>query len=188
MENEVIEVIKETKLLGVIVTDNLSWDKNTMSHVKQANARMRLLHKLVDFGVSVPDLVNIYVLYVRSILEQSCQVWHSSLTQENSHNLERVQKTAMKIILQNDYQSYRTSLEQTGLSTLSERRSKLCLGFAKKCLKHPEMKLMFPTNTQNNKTRGLEKFKVTFSRTERHINSAIPYMQRLLNSEVTDKK
>ena len=160
MDNEVIEVIKETKHLGVIVTDNLSRDTNTMSLVTRANARMRLLHKLVNFGVSVPDLVNIYVLYVRSILKQSCQVWHSSLTQEKSQNLERVQKTAMKIILQNDYQSYHTSLEQTGLSTLSERRSKLCLSFAKKCLKHPEMKLMFPINTQNKKTRCLEKINV----------------------------
>ena len=69
-ENEVIDVVKETKLLGVMVNDVLSWDTNTSYLVKRANSRMRLLHKLVDFGIPHDDLVNIYVLYVRSILEQ----------------------------------------------------------------------------------------------------------------------
>ena len=78
---------------------------------------MRLLHKLVEFGVAVPDLVNIYVLYVRSILEQSCQVWNSALTLENSQNLERVQKTSLKIILKSDYQTYKNALDVTGLTT-----------------------------------------------------------------------
>ena len=183
IESENIEVIKETKLLGVIVSDNLSWDNNTMQLIKRANARMRLLHKLVEFGVPVPDLVNIYVLYVRSILEQSCQVWNSSLTLENSQNLERVQKTSLKIILKSDYNTYRNALELTSLTTLSERRSKLCLNFAKKCLKNPEMKQMFPLNPNKEAldTRFREKFKVDNSRTDRHKNSAIPNMQRLLN-------
>ena len=57
---------------------------------------MRLLQK---FGVTVPDIVNIYVLYVCSILELFCQVWNSALTLENSKTLERVQKTSLKIIL-----------------------------------------------------------------------------------------
>ena len=106
-----------------------------------------------------------------------------SLTLENSQNLERVQKTSLKIILKSDYNTYRNALELTSLTTLSERRSKLCLNFAKKCLKNPEMKQMFPLNPNKEAldTRFREKFKVDNSRTDRHKNSAIPYMQRLLN-------
>ena len=183
LESESIKIITETKLLGVILSDNLSWDSNTMQLIKRANARMRLLHKLVDFGVPIADLVNIYVLYVRSILEQSCQVWNSALTIENSQNLERVQKTSLKIILKSDYHTYSNALDVTGLTTLSERRAKLCLSFAKKCLKNEEMKKIFPLNPKNQttNTRFREKFKVDRSRTDRHMNSAIPYMQRLLN-------
>ena len=96
---------------------------------------MRILHKLVEFAVPREDLVNIYVLYIRSILEQSCQVWHSSLSLENFQNLERVQKNALKIILQDDYISYSNALETTRYSTLFERRTQLCLKFAKSCLK-----------------------------------------------------
>ena len=70
IENETINIVKQTKLLGVIVTDTLSWDENTSDLVKRANGRMRLLHKLVDFGIPQDDLINIYVLYGRSILDQ----------------------------------------------------------------------------------------------------------------------
>ena len=188
MDDEVITVIKETKLLGVMINDSLNWDTNTTFLVKRANARMRLLHKLVDFGVPQEDLITIYILYVRSILEQSCQVWHSSLTLENFQDLERVQKNALKIILQQDYISYSNALDETGLTSLFERRSKLCLKFAKASLKHPEMSKMFPLNdAENLNTRFREKFKVTKANTERLKNSAIPFMQRLLNVEAPKK-
>ena len=146
---------------------------------------MRLLHKLVDFKIPQSDLVNIYTFYIRSILEQSCQVWHSSLTVENFHDLERVQKTALRIILQDEYISDSNALAVTGLSTLFQRRSQLCMKFAKASLKHPQMKKMFPLNTKqcDMQTRFREKFQVTKSRTERLKNSAISYMQGLLNSE-----
>ena len=190
MEDEVLEVIKETKLLGVMVNDKLTWDGNTSYLVKRANARMRLLHKLVDFGVPHEDLVCIYILYVRSILEQSCQVWHSSLTLENFQDLERVQKNALRIILQENYLSYSNALDITGIPTLFERRAQLCLKFAKSCLKNEEMRNIFPTNDvpSNMETRFREKYKVTASRTERLKNSAVPYMQRLLNQDSAKKK
>ena len=104
---------------------------------------MRLLHKLVVFSVPLEDLLNIYILYVRSILEQSCQVWHSSLTLENFQDLERVQKNALKIILGEDYQTYSHALNLTGLSILFERREKLCLTFATSCANYTNI---FPLN------------------------------------------
>ena len=62
MEDEVLEVIKETKLLGVMVNDKLTWNGNTSYLVKRANARMSLLHKVVDFGVPYEDLVCIFYM------------------------------------------------------------------------------------------------------------------------------
>ena len=189
IDDENIETIQETKLLGVMVNNKLNWDSNTSFLVKRSNSRMRILHKLVDFGIPQEDLMNIYVLYIRSILEQSCQVWHSSLSLDNFQDLERVQKNSLKIILQEDYISYSNALEITGISTLFERRTRLCLKFAKSCLKSFEMKKIFPLNHTSNsmETRFRETFKVLHARTERLKNSAIPYMQRLLNSAVKKK-
>ena len=65
MQNEVIDIIKETKLLGVMISDDLSWDSNTSFLVKRSNARMRLLHKLVDFKIPQSDLVSKKELNIR---------------------------------------------------------------------------------------------------------------------------
>ena len=143
---------------------------------------MRLLHKTSEFPVHKSDLVNIYILYIRSLLEQSCQIWHSSLTQEDLESLERVQKTALKVILKNDYISYENALSVTDIETLPERREELCLHFAKKCTKSSKTADMFPLNPVINERRPHEKCQMSIANTDRLHDSAIPYMQRLLNA------
>ena len=175
-----IDVIDETKLLGTIITSDLKWAKNTEFLVKKANARMRLLHKMVEFSAPVEDMVTIYTSYIRSILEQSCTVWHSSLTKENSDDLERIQKCAIRIILGDQYTTYEDGLEMLMLAKLSDRREKLSLTFAKKCLKNDLVSDLFPLNSSRNR----EKFRVTHANTDRLKDSAVPYLQRLLNKNV----
>ena len=48
-------------------------------------------------GVSQDDLVDVYYKQVRSILEFAVPVWHSSITNEERINLERIQKSACYI-------------------------------------------------------------------------------------------
>ena len=71
-----------------------------------------------------------------------------------------------------------------------ERRENLCLKFAKKCLQNERTENMFPLNknTHNMKTRMTDKFKVKFAHTERLKQSSIPYMQRLLNNDISKSK
>ena len=83
MNRDYLEVVKQANLLGFIITDDFKWDKNIEYLVKKANGRMELLQKVANFTSSIADKKNIYILYIRSILEQSSAVWHSSLTQEN---------------------------------------------------------------------------------------------------------
>ena len=87
LEGKILETVSETKLLGTIVTNDLKWGKNTSFIVKKANKRLELLRKISNFGADSDDLKNIYILYIRSLLEQSCIVWHSALTEENASDL-----------------------------------------------------------------------------------------------------
>ena len=129
------------------------------------------------------------VLYIRSILEQSCQVWHSGLTLENITDLEWVQKNALKIILKEEYFNYENALEKTNLESLYDRRTNLCLKFAKACTKSTQVKDLFPENKQPDlNLRFPEKYQVTMARTYRLKDSAVPYMQRLLNEDFLIKK
>ena len=115
-------------------------------------------------------------------MEQSYIVWHSSLTSGEKFDLERIQKVALRIILKDKYVGYEDALRQCNLKSLGERRSDLCLKFAKKCVKNEKTRDMFPINDKARNTRVTEKFFVTKAKTDRLAKSAVPFMQRLLNS------
>ena len=188
LENDNVEVINSTKLLGTEITDDLKWDLNTSKIVKKANMRMELLRRVANFGAPTKDLIEIYILFIRSILEQSATVWHSGLTSENRSDLERVQKSAVKIIMKSNYNGYKKALAYLGLASLEDRRKELCLNFAKKCLDNKKVKHMFPENKNSHdmNTRNPEKFQVQFAKTERFKKSPIIYMQKLLNENQSE--
>ena len=94
MDGKVIETVKETKLLGTLLTDKLNWNRNTEKIVKESNKRMVFLHKTSKFTCNKSDLKKIYIQQIRSKLEQSAVVWHSSLSQKCKDQLERVQNSA----------------------------------------------------------------------------------------------
>jgi hypothetical protein len=70
------------------------------------------------------------------------------LSQENIDDLERVQKSACKVILQEKYRGYNNALNTLHIETLAERRRSLCLSFALKCTKHQKVSNMFPKNNK----------------------------------------
>ena len=148
---------------------------------------MSVQYNLVKFHLPLEDLVTVYVLYIRSVLEQSAVVWHSSITKGEQLDLERVQKCALRIILGEQYTTYEESLIVCGLDRLKSRRTQLCLNFALKCVKNDKTSDIFPLNNQSN-TRHHEKFQVTNAKTERLSKSAISFMQKLLNKHEKSKK
>ena len=178
-----IEIVKETKLLGTHITDDLKWDKNTSEIVKKANRRMQLLTKAASFTLNRQDLKRIYLTYIRSILDQSAVVWHSSLSQKNKRDLERVQKVAVRIIVGKNYTNYKENLLELNLKNLNVRRENIYLNVAKKCLKNDKVKNIFPKriNLHKMKKRSQESYKINMAKTKRYKKSAIPYMARILN-------
>ena len=84
-----MEIVSESTILGLIITSDLSWKRNTENIVKKANTRMLILRNLMMFLVPVKDLVIIYCQYIRSILEFNSNVWFSSITKEESDDIER---------------------------------------------------------------------------------------------------
>merc|ERR1712055_819793 len=101
----------------------------------------------------------------------SCVVWHSSLTEENAIDLERVQKAAIRLILGERYETYEDGLLRANLESLKERREKLCKTFAIKCVKseNPRVNNIF---TKRKTEHGMdlrknEKYEVKFAKTNK---------------------
>ena len=187
-----IDRIEEVKLVGVWITTWLDWDKNTREICKKAYARMTMLTKLKYAGVPQEDLITVYILYVRSLLEYCSVVWHSTLTGDQSNTIERVQKLCLKVILGQEYENYDSALEVCGLESLSSRREEKCLKYGLKSLLHPVHCKKFPVNPHvlNNTldSRNSEHFKVNWAKSESYRTSAIPYIQRMLNDYVKNQQ
>ena len=180
-----LEVVYETKLLGITLTSDCRWDNNTKSIVQKGSSRLWFLRRLKILGASRETLSDIYKLFCRSILEYGAPVWTGALSVKNTKDIERVQKSAMKIISGSKNVPYEDILEDFGFEDLSTRRDKLCLGFANKCVKSEKFSDWF---TRGMSTRsGTQYFVETEAKTKRFANSAIPYLTKLLNKNINTK-
>ena len=183
--DENIEVVEEFKLLGVRITSDLKWDANTNAITKKAFKRLWMLRRLKNLGLKIPSLVKIYTTQVRSLLEYGAVSWHSMLTIENEKAIERVQKSAIAIILGAEYENYEQGLSNLSLQRLDLRRKKLCTTFARKAANHPLHSNWFQKNDLpiKVKTRSQKQtYKPVRVRTQRLLRSPIPYMTMLLNT------
>ena len=182
LNEKLLERKKVTKIVGVFLEEKGGWAKNTAEICKSAYAKLGMLTKLNYAGVSTKDLLETYALFIRSRAEYVSVAFHSSLTKKQEKAIERIQSTSLKVILGKNYNNYEDALKRTGLKTLKQRREEKCLAFSLKCLKHPELKRLFPKNENAYTLREKEEFKVNFAYTEDYRRSAIPYCQQLLNS------
>ena len=66
---------------------------------------MEIVRKLLKFSVHEGDLLHVCKIYIRSLFEQSSNIWHSGLKIENENDLERVQKVACKLTIKEKKQN-----------------------------------------------------------------------------------
>ena len=84
--------------------------------------------------LNIHQMFDVYTKEVRSILEMAVPVWQSGLTRQQAADIESIQKSAMRMILQEGYFDYQSACQIFGALTLEERRTNLCYKFARKNL------------------------------------------------------
>ena len=132
-------MIYETRLLGVILTSNLSWSSHVTDICKRATQKLWVLIRFKSLGGTRDQLITVYQTRVRSTLEFAAPVFNSGLTKEHCREIEMVQKKALAIILGRSYTSYESAL--TSLNAWISGDS-----FALKYTKSERHKPMFPLN------------------------------------------
>ena len=179
---EPLEVIYETRLLGVTITSNLSWQAHVDDISKRATNKLWVLVRFKTLGGSIPQLLQVYQTRVRSTLEFASPVFHSGLTIEQSKKLEMVQKKAFAVILGKSYVSYKRALAQLNMERLDHRRENISLKFALKCTKSVRHMDMFPPNPNfRPNMRCPQPYLEYTCHTSRYFISPIPSLARLLN-------
>ena len=171
---------QEVKLVGVIVDKALSWQKNTDYICRKATQKLWTIRRLKKLCFT---LLDVYKKEVRSTLELAVPVWHSGLTKRQAAQIERVQKMAFRVILDNSYTNYETACTLLNLEPLEFRRTQLCINFANKDLRKENS--IFTRTAGQPKTRAVpKKVKEPKCRTKRYQNSSIPYLSRLVNMQL----
>ena len=121
-----VEIVSSFKLLGVWISNDLSWNIHVNMVLKKANSRLYALGLLKKAGLLPTDIAQIYVSFIRSRIEHASPVW-SSLPKSLSDLLESVQKRALKIAY--PALAYEKALETSKLYPLSICRDASCKKF-----------------------------------------------------------
>ena len=181
-----IEYLSEIKLLGVMVSQDTKWAKNTDYICQKARQKLWLLRRMQKLDLTIHQMFDVYCKEVRSILELAVPVWHSGLTRQQAADIEGIQKLAMKIILQERYGNYQLACSTLSAQTLEQRRIKLCSTFAAKNLKS-DNSLFTRVGTHANtryKSNIVKEYQCKFGR---YKKSSLPYLAKLINSNNRNK-
>ena len=88
--NDQLEVINETKLLGVVLSNDLKWEANTDYICTRAYKKMWTLRRMKVLDIEPLVMLEVYMKEIRSVLELAVPAWHSGLTLKQTADIERV--------------------------------------------------------------------------------------------------
>ena len=69
LENIELDLVEEMRLLGVVIQSNMKWSANTEQIVERGYKKLWIIRRLKELGAQKPELVDMYIKQVRSILE-----------------------------------------------------------------------------------------------------------------------
>ena len=98
ISGEQVEQVDSFRFLGTVISSDLSWDVNISSIVKKCHQRLHFLRQLKKFRLNQSILEQFYRAVVESILCFSMTVWFSSASKRDKDRLERVVRSAARII------------------------------------------------------------------------------------------
>jgi hypothetical protein len=82
-----LKVVDELKLLGVMVTSNLSWQSHVDYMSKRAFTMLWMIRRLKHLD----ELLQVYQTQIRCILQFAVETWNSGLTKGQVSQSEQVQ-------------------------------------------------------------------------------------------------
>ena len=179
---EILEVVEETRLLGLVLTPDLRWFSNTKSIYIKAISKMWLLRRMKRIKMDPQLIFDYYIKEVRVLAEQGVVIWNSGLTKGQINDLEKIQKVAFKIILGDDYRSYDAACTFFNVTHLTDRRLQLCTSYALKLFQSDRSSEYFTHHNPIMQTRQESQLVVENKvNTKRCYNAPHNYLARLVN-------
>ena len=172
-----LPLVREMKVLGVVLSEKLTWNAHINYITAKANRRFFLLRRLKPV-LNMEDLHNVYCAMMRSLLEYACPVF-VGLGKTLETKLQKLDNRAHRLIY-NQRHSY--SLSQTCRcqpDSLRQRRHAQSLGLFRAITKARNhiLKSSLPRM-------GRRRFLLEFNRTAKRQSSFIPFCCQLWNASL----
>ena len=183
IDDKEIEVVNSAKLLGITISDNLTWNAHINELVKKTNKKLYFLVQLKRARLPPSDLVLFYLSCVRSTIDYGVPVFHNALLQYLKNELVHIEKRALSIILPS--MSYNKACEVLGITPITEHHSQLCTKLFDAIVADPNHKLHGLLPQKNNVVynfRYNRPFVLPRVHTNRANNTFILAMSRLFNA------
>ena len=179
IDGKELEVVKNAKLLGLTISDNLTWNAHVNEIIKKASKKLYYLVQLKRARVPPSDLVLFYTSCVRSGVDYAVPVFYNALPQYLKNELVRIEKRALSIILpRTDYSSACSLL---GIMPMTEHHGLLCTRLFDQIYSDPGHRLnglLPPRNEPKYNLRNHRPFALPGLKTNRTKNTFIFSMAR----------
>ena len=142
-----------------------------------------LVKRMVNNEFDTKFMINFFNKEIRSILEYGAIIFHHSLTQSLSDQIENVQRHFLRMLSRHIGHkfSYSEAKIYFVVEPLILRRETLCECFIKKTLKNNVHSEMFQRRKPGKVLPGQRRFQEFQSHKQRHFNSPLVALTRLAN-------
>ncbi|KAK3522700.1 hypothetical protein QTP86_030096, partial [Hemibagrus guttatus] len=163
--NSTVPTVASFRFLGTTISQDLKWDTHIDATIKKAQQRLYFLRQLRKFNLPKELLIHFDSAVIESVLCTSITVWFGSATKSDMRRLQRMVRTAERII-----GAPLPTLQELYTSRVRKRALKITLDPS-----HPGHILfdLLPSG---------RRYRAANTRTARHKNSFFPQAIYLLNS------
>ena len=117
--NDVLNSVENEKVLGVRIDNNLTWSIHINFIAKKISSNLWLLSKLKDY-LSTEHRVQFYKTYIQPHIDYCSTIWGGT-SQYNLNRIYRLQKRAVKIIVNYQYDNIANSMDELKILNIYER-------------------------------------------------------------------
>ena len=165
ISNTPVAAVDSFKFLGTTISRDLKWEMNITCILKKAQQRMYFLRQLRRHGLAKELLRQFYTAVIQSVLSTSITVWFAASTQQDRKRLQRLVRTAERII----------GAPLPSIQELFVSRTRKRAGNIIRDPTHPGSILFSPLPSGR-------RYRALRTKTTRHKNSFFPSAVTLLNS------
>ena len=117
--NDALNSVENEKVLGVCIENNLIWSIHINFIAKKMSSNLWLLSKLKDY-LSTEHRVQFYKTYIQPHIDYCSTIWGGT-SQYNLNRIYRLQKRAVKIIVNFQYDNIANSMDELKVLNIYER-------------------------------------------------------------------